>query len=199
MVRKFRLLSLLSVLVLVAMVAGACQAVHAEPARPARSLADIAEQVMGTRTTVVKADVGPSQATDPAQAQAEDEFLKVVLDRDSAFYAQDAERFFSYYADEVIALPPAMETVMGKAANMEGDQGFFDTTDIVGKFTVKRIWVSGNYATRWAEWEEVTMPKAGGEAEHHIGRCFVAWQKIDGQWKVVSQISNFIQEPQPVQ
>ena len=72
-------------------------------------------------------------------------------------------------------------------------------TDIVGKFTLKKIWVSGDYATRYGEWEEVTVPKAGGQAEHHIGRCFLGWQKIDGEWKVVSEFITMLVDPTPVE
>ncbi len=198
MFRKFRLLGLVSLLVLVAVVTGACQAVHAEPAPVARSAAEIADELMGIRKSVVVDAVGPSTASDPAQAQAEDEFRAVVLTREQAYY-EDIESFNSYYADNVVSLEPGMPDRVGKTELAEGYQSFVDAYDIVGRFTLKGIWVSGNYATRWGEWEEVAALDGGGEAEHHIGRCFVGWQKIDGEWKVVSQIVNFIMDPTPVE
>jgi ketosteroid isomerase-like protein len=197
MLRKFRLLSLLSLLVLVAVVASACQPVHAEPAPT--SLAEIATQYLGSETSMVVDAVGPSKASDAAQAQAEDEFREVVLAREHAYYTGDAERFNSFYADNVISLEPGTPDRVGKPEIAEGTTSFFEANELVGTFTLKGIWVSGDYATRWGEWDEVTAPKGGGEAEHHVGRCFVAWQKIDGEWKVVSQIVNFIEEPTPVE
>jgi hypothetical protein len=83
MVRRFRLLSLLSLLVLVAIVAGACQPVRPTPAP--RSAADIAEELMGIRQSVVVDGVGPSKAADPAQAQAEDEFLAAAIAKEQAY------------------------------------------------------------------------------------------------------------------
>jgi ketosteroid isomerase-like protein len=197
MLRRFRLLSLLSLLLLASVIISACQPVHAQP--EPRQLSEIAVEHLGSAESLIVDAVGPSQATDPAQAQAEDEFRQVVLAREEAFYSQDAETYNSYYADNVISLEPGLEDIVGKAEVSAGPASMFESTELIGKFTLKGIWVSGDYAARWGEWEEVTAPRAGGEAEHHIGRCMVSWQKIDGEWKVVSQILNLIQDSQPVE
>src|SRR5688572_27175256 len=106
MVQKFRLLSLLSLLVLAAMVVSACQPVHAEP--PARSAVEIAEQIMGINQSVVVDGVGPSKASDPAQAQAENEFLAAAIAKEQTFYAGDADRYISYYADDAVSVQPGV-------------------------------------------------------------------------------------------
>ncbi len=199
MVRKFRLLSLLSLLVLATVVAGGCQAVHAEPAPVARTAADIADELMGIREPVVVDGVGPSTASDPAQAQAEDEFLAAAIAKEQTFYAGDSDRYMSYYADNALSVQPGIPEIVGKAALAEGTQAYLADNQIVGRITIKRIWVYGDHATRQAEWEEVVTPKAGGPAEHHIGRCTLNWEKIDGEWKVVTEFVNYLDPPTPVQ
>jgi ketosteroid isomerase-like protein len=196
MLSKIRLLSLLSLLVLVAVVSSACQPVHAEPAP--RPLAEISVQLLGLDESEIVDAVGPSTASDPAQAQAEDEFRAVVLAKERAFYTGDYQTHISFYADNVIGMGPGAPDSVGKAAVTGGQPAYLENNQIIGRFTLKNIWVSGDYATRHGEWEEVVMPKGGGPAEHHIGRCFLGWQKIDGEWKVVSQMVNFVMEPTPV-
>jgi len=160
-----------------------------------RSADDIAEQLMGIRAPVVIDGVGPSKATDPAQAQAENEFLAVAIAKDEAFYAGNVEGHLSYYADNVISVQPGMPDIVGKVALAEGLKPYMENYRIVGTETIKRIWVYGDRATRQAEWEEVVAPKTGGPAEHHIGRCPLNWEKIDGEWKVVSEFVNYLVPP----
>lgn len=164
-----------------------------------RSADDIAEQLMGIRAPVIIDGVGPSKATDPAQAQAENEFLAVVIAKDKAFYAGDVEGHLSYYADNVISVQPGMPDIVGKVALAEGLKPYMENYRIVGTETIKRIWVYGDSATRQAEWEEVVAPKAGGPAVHHIGRCTLNWEKIDGEWKVVSEFVNYLVPPTEIQ
>jgi uncharacterized protein (TIGR02246 family) len=183
-------------LVLVAVVASACQPVHAEPV--ARSAADIAQQLMGIHEPVVVDGVGPSKATDLAQAEAEDEFLAAAIAKEQTFYAGDVERYLSFYADDAISVQPGMPEIVGKAALAEATAPYLADNQIVGKLTVKRIWVYGDHATRQAEWEEVVAPKAGGPAEHHVGRCTLNWEKVDGDWKVVSEYINYLEPPTQV-
>jgi uncharacterized protein (TIGR02246 family) len=197
MIRTFRLLSLLSLLVLAAVVASACQPVHPEPA--ARSAAEIAEQFMGIRQSVVIDGVGPSTAADPAQAQAENEFLAAAIAKEQAYYAGDADRYLTYYANDTLSVQPGLPELVGKAALAEATAPFLADNQIVGKLTIKRLWVYGDHATRQAEWEEVVAPKTGGPAEHHIGRCTLNWEKIDGEWKVVSEYINFLEPPTAVE
>lgn len=194
--RKLRLSSLSSLLVLAAMVASACQPVRPEP--DPRSAADIAAEIMGIRESVVVDGVGPSKAADPAQAQAEDEFLAAAIAKEEAYYAGDAERVISYYADNTISVQPGVPE-MDKTALAQATEPFLADNQIVGKLTIKRIMVNGDHATRQAEWEEVSAPKAGGPAEHHIGRCTLNWEKVDGEWKVVSEYINFLEPPTAVQ
>jgi len=174
----------------------ACQPIR--PESTTRSAADIAKQFMGIGESVVVDGVGPSKAADPAQAQAENEFLAAAIAKEQAFYDGDAEGTMSYYADNTLSVQPGVPE-MDKTALTQATLPYIADNQIVGKLTIKRIWVNGNQATRQAEWEEVTQPNAGGPAEHHIGRCTLNWEKIDGQWKVVSEYINYLQPPTAVQ
>ena len=185
-----RISSLLSLVVLVAFIAIGCQPVQPEPPKP---------EIQIPTEAVVVDGVGPSTASDPAQAQAEDEFLAVSLAKEQAYYNGDFEGHLSYYADDVVSFWPESQEIVGKAALAEGMQSFMEENKVAGTLTVQRIWVSGDKATRQAEWEEVLTPKGGGETQHYIGRCVLTWQKIDGEWKVVSEFINYVEPPTSMQ
>jgi ketosteroid isomerase-like protein len=172
--------------------------VACQPIQPEVVKAQADTQAVLTESAVIDA-VGPSTASDPAQAQAEDEFLAVALAKEQAFYAGDVEGHLSYYADDIISVWPETPEVLGKAALAEGMKPYMAANQVIGTLTIKRIWVSGDHATRQAEWEELVTPKAGGKAEHHIGRCTLTWEKIDGNWQVVSEYINYLVPPTEVE
>ena len=139
-----------------------------------------------------------AEASDPAQAQAENEFLAAAIAKEQALYAGNAEEFMAYYADNAISVQPGVPE-MDKTALAQATIPFITDNQIVGKLTIKRISVNGDHAWRQAEWQEVTEPKAGGTAEHHIGRCTLNWEKIDGKWQVVSEYINYLKPPTAMQ
>lgn len=167
----------------------ACQPVQPETVQAA------AQPEFALTESVVIDGAGPITASDPAQAQAEAEFRVVAVAAQEAFYAGDAEGTLSYYADDVIVVLPELQEIVGKDALAEGLIPYMEGNHIVGKFTIKRIWVDGDRATRYDEYEEVVTPKAGGPAQHYIGRCILNWEKIDGEWKVVSEFVNYLDPP----
>lgn len=173
----------------------ASQSAVANAAGPSAARGTSPAKLVLQSQSVVTDTVGPSTASDPAQARAEDEFLAVVKAKERAFYEGDVERTLSYYADGVISVYPETEEVVGKAALAEGLRPYLENNRIVGTFTVTHIWVHGDHATRQGRWDEVATPKNGGPAEHHIGRCTLNWDKIDGQWKVVSEFVNYLVPP----
>ena len=174
------------VLTLMVLLVAACQPVQAEAPQP--------EIQLPTEAVVVDG-VGPSAASDPAKAQAEDEFLAVALSKEQAYYGGDVEGHLSYYADDIVSIWPESPPVVGKTALAEGMRPFMEENTVAGTLTVNRIWVAGDYATRQAEWEEVLTPMDGSDPVHYIGRCTLTWQKIDGEWKVVSEFVNFLEPP----
>lgn len=97
--------------------------------------------------------------------------------------------------DDVISVQPGWPEIVGKAALSEGLKPYMEGNQIVGTFILKNVWIDGNHATRFGEWDEVVTPRDGGPAEHHIGRCILNWEKIDGEWKVVSEFVNYLVPP----
>lgn len=181
--------TIVCLLLLVVLGLSACQPIQAQARDPMHPVAE----------SVVLDGTGPSTAKDPAQMKAEAEFLAVAIAKEQAYYAKDYEQLVSFYADNVISVPPGAPEVVGKVALAEGLKPFLAENDILGKFTLKQIWVSGDYATRYGEWDEVITPIDGGKPFHQIGRCFLGWQKINGEWKVVSEFINYIQPPTEIQ
>jgi len=172
--------------------------VACQPIQPEAVKSQTDTKPLITESAVIDA-VGPSTASDPAQAQAEDEFLKVAIAKEQAFYAGNFERHLAYYADDIISVWPETPEVVDKATLAEGMKSYMAANQVVGTLTIKRIWVAGNHATRQAEWEEVVTPKDGGKAEHHIGRCTLNWEKIDGNWQVVSEYINYLVPPTEIE
>jgi ketosteroid isomerase-like protein len=138
-------------------------------------------------------------AFDPAERKAAEEFLTAAIAKEKAYYAGDVEGFLSSYADNVVSTYPEVEETVGKAALAEGLKPYMEGNKIVGNLVIKRIWLYGDHATRQAEWEEWTTARDGSGAEHHIGRCTLNWEKIDGEWKVVSEFVNYLVPPTPIQ
>lgn len=179
---------------LVAALVVACQPIRPETVEAQTEPQSVSIESLPTESVVIDG-AGPITASDPAQAQAEAEFRAAAIAKEEAYYAGDIEGVLAYYADDVLSIWPEMSEVVGKEAVAEGLIPFMEDNHIVGEFTVKRFWVNGNYATRYAEWVEVVTPKDGGAAEHHIGRCILNWEKIDGEWKVVSEFINYLEPP----
>jgi uncharacterized protein (TIGR02246 family) len=150
--------------------------------------------VPGGPAVVIDA-IGPIKSTDPAQVKAEAEFRKVILAKDRAFYAGDTDRFLSFYADDVVSMQPGLPDVVGKEALAEGLEPFLANYEVAGTLKMKQITVSGDYATRQAEWQEVWTAKDGSGSFYQSGRCLLVWRKINGQWKVVTEFINYVEPP----
>lgn len=148
---------------------------------------------------VVIDEAGPIRATSPYRAKAEAEFRKVALAKEQAFYAGDTEAVFSFYADDVVSIQPGLPEVVGKEALIAGLQPFLESYTLdSGKLVFKHVNFYGNQATRQAEWEEVWTAKDGSGSFRQVGRCLLVWEKIDGEWKVVSEILNYLEPPTEV-
>ena len=165
----------------------ACQPIH-----PVQATSTTPQ--LGDKSVVIDG-AGPITASDPAQAKAEAEFRAVAIAKEQAYYDGDVDRVMSYYDDNVISVQPEIAEIDGKTALADSLKPYVAANHIVGKFTITRFWVNGDHATRQAQWEEIVTPKDGGTAEHHIGRCILNWEKVDGQWKVVTEFINYLVPP----
>lgn len=170
----------------------ACQPIHAETAQAETG------RVNNTQSVVIDG-TNHSKVTDPAQAKAEAEFLAAAMAKENAYYAEDYETLRSFYADNVVSILPDTPEIVGIVAWGEGMKPFLASNDTTGKLTIKHIWVSGDYASRQAEWEEVVRPTDGGKPFHQVGRCVLNWQKIDGKWQIVSELINYLVPPTEIE
>lgn len=189
--------SYLSLVVLATLILSGCQPLIVDTTQPAVAESTPPAIELPTESIVVDG-VGPSSASDPEQARAEDEFLAAVLAKEQAYYDGDVDALLSFYADDAISTWPESPEIIGKEAIAEGVRPFIENNEVVGNLTVKRINVTGDRATRQAEWEEVVIPNDGSEPVHYIGRCTLEWEKIDGEWKVVSEFINYLEPPTSV-
>jgi uncharacterized protein (TIGR02246 family) len=190
----------LSGLLLAGLLLVACQPIPlASPeAKPTANEAAQPKAAIPSSSTVTS-EVDLSVFDDPAERQAAEEFLAAAMAKEQAFYAGDAEGFLAYYADDVVSVWPEAAEAVGKSAVAEGATAYLEGNQIVGNLSIQRIWLDGNQATRQAQWEEWVTPKDGGPGEHHIGRCTLVWEKIDGEWKVVSEFVNYLAPPAPIE
>jgi ketosteroid isomerase-like protein len=136
--------------------------------------------------------IQPQVATVNAASPSEEEqFTQVVLAREAAYYDdRDLESFFSFYAEEVISMPPGAAPSVGKADVEAATRTYLDEYDVTGSFRLISIEIAGDYATRYGEWTETRTPKAGGESITEMGSCVAGWKKINGEWKMVWDIWN---------
>ena len=149
--------------------------------------------------SVVTTTVDLSAVNDPAQRKAEEEFLKAVIAKEQTHYPGKADAYLDFYADNAISVQPETEEIDGKAALAEGLKPYMAANRVFGNLTMKRIWVNGDHATRQAQCEEWVLPKDGSAGEHHVGRCTLNWEKINGEWKVTSEYINYLVPPTPFQ
>jgi ketosteroid isomerase-like protein len=150
--------------------------------------------------SVVTASVDLATISDPAERRAAEEFLATALAKERAFfYDGDVEGVLSYYADDIISVRPELEEMVGKEALAQDVRPFLENNKVVGNLTIKRIWLDGDRATRLAKWEGWATPKDGGPGARFIGRCLLNWEKIDGEWKVVSEFINFLVPPTAIE
>lgn len=134
--------------------------------------------------------IQPLAAVQASALSEKDQFIQVVMDFEEAYQQQDLARIVSFYADDAISHPPGFPTDMGKEAIKVGLQAFFDAYDIKREFRLANLDMAGDYATRTGEWTQVLTPTDGGEPITEVGRCVVAFKKVNGEWKVAWEIWN---------
>lgn len=134
----------------------------------------------------------PIQPVAAAQSKAtgEESFIEVAMAFEQAYQDEDLEKVISFYADDAISRAPGFPTDVGKDAIKVAYESFFDAYDIEREFQLAGVEVLGDHATRFGEWTQVLTPVDGGEPITEVGRCIVAFEKVDGEWKVAWEIWN---------
>jgi ketosteroid isomerase-like protein len=132
----------------------------------------------------------------PVKSPAEAQFRKVALAKERTYYAGDADRYLSFFADNAVSVQPGVADITGKKAMEEGVRTFLAGYHPVEvKFIMKKVTLAGDYATRQGDWVEVWEANDGSAKFSQHGRCILAWQKVNGQWKVVTEFINYLDPP----
>jgi uncharacterized protein (TIGR02246 family) len=105
--------------------------------------------------------------------------------------AKDLDRTVSVYADDASMLPPNAPIATGKGAIRAAWSQLMALPGFSLSFAPSNVVVS---KSRDLAYEigtfQLTVNDAQGKPATSIGKFVVAWQKRDGQWKVVADIFN---------
>ncbi len=144
-------------------------------------------------------------ADDLAEMQAQLDDLAVKVDPEAQFIAtinafeeaikaNDADRVMEFYADDVVALLPGMEPLVGKEAVRADWEATFDAFQLERDAELVYVNVDGDSAERRMSWTNTLTPKDGGEPIVLTGNCMLGFKKINGEWKTVWDMTH-IYEP----
>lgn len=105
------------------------------------------------------------------------------------------EGYNKHMADDVLILPPGAQPVMGREkyyAQMkaEGLAGQLEG-DVLGA----EVSASGDMGWTWGRWV-FTVQDSSGNPVVSYGKYLCTWSKIDGQWKMTSNIWNSNPKPE---
>ena len=126
---------------------------------------------------------------DAASAESvENEFLEAVMAAEAALQSEDPVDAASYYTDNAVSMPPGFPPSYGKEA-IQGDLEFyFDSFDIERDFELVNYQITGDTATRMAEWTQTLTPTDGSDPFVETGRCVLGWEK--GRWRVEDRLGD---------
>ncbi len=146
--------------------------------------------VVSTVVIFLLAACQPVLLPPPQAVNAEEEFSKAIFGLEEAYQKEDTAAVMAYYAENSVSHAPGFPSDVGKQAVTVAYQAFFDIYELERDFQLIDMKISGNFATRTADWTQILTPKDGSEPITEIGRCILGWEKIDGEWLVVWEIWN---------
>jgi ketosteroid isomerase-like protein len=117
-----------------------------------------------------------------------------------AFEMHDLEAIVSYYADDVIVLPPNMPAVVGKQAARELNRSQLAMPGRSGKWQPEQVEVarSGDIGYSWGNYV-LTMTGPSGSPVTDRGKYVAIWKKqADGRWNVAVEAFNSDLPPTPL-
>lgn len=131
--------------------------------------------------TILVTGCYPQTVTTEADAEA---ITAVFAEFDAAVAAGDLDRILTWYADDVVSMPPDMPARVGidamRASMQENmDQFTFELTS-----QVEEVEVAGDMAVALVSWSETLTPKAEGDVMDMQGKWIVVFKRqADGSWK----------------
>ena len=125
-----------------------------------------------------------------ADVEADIQAIKDVFTEWSAAYnAANVDKILSYYADEVVRIPPNSPPALGKDAIRPAYEETFNKYILQGKDTVENVEVSGDLAVAHTTYKYVVTPKGGKDSNETKGNEIVVLRKqADCNWKFIYMI-----------
>lgn len=136
---------------------------------------------------------GCQEPVDPAAEKA------ALLEHDrefEAFTASDGyiEAYHRYSAEDVLLLPPSGQPRSGRERIYQEDSDVGLMGQLEGFTEDGSVSASGDLGWTWGRWI-FTIENEEGEPTVLYGKYVNVWEKIDGEWKLVSNIWN--ENPKP--
>lgn len=136
--------------------------------------------------------VEPQVVTMPqVNEQAEEQAIRDLVRRwDAAIAAKDLDAVAGMYMEDAVLMPPNAPLVRGRAAIRSGWSDMFQTPGFSLSVTPTTVDVaaSGDMAEEVGTWRFSGETPQGPMSDE--GKYVVVWKKVDGEWKVSSDIFN---------
>lgn len=124
---------------------------------------------------------------------AEDAIGEAVVAWDEAFSAGDLDQLLSFYANDIVAVPPGLPVREGKDAFRADFEPIFAANDTTHETDVIDIRIAGDTALELSRWTMTLDPVEGGDTIVQTGRRILVRERIDGEWKIVWAIWNTVE------
>ena len=126
----------------------------------------------------------------PADAGAFDGARAASVAWDEAHNAADVARLTQLYSESAVSMPYNRPALEGRSAIEADFREFFAGFTARHKTTIVSLDIAGDWAIERGKYELSMTPKAGGQAVAERGKHIVVRKKVDGAWKIQSEIWN---------
>ena len=127
----------------------------------------------------------------PTSAAAEDAIRRMAAEYTRAIAAGDRERFLSFFADDIVIMPPGQPEKRGRRAAADFAGPLFDQFTMQETISYDELHVDGDWAAGRFSYTLAVTPKAGGAPSAERGKA-MAWLRRapDGSWQFTRWIWN---------
>ena len=125
-----------------------------------------------------------------AQTKQQADIEKLIFEYRDALNASDANKVVALYTSDGVLLPNAAPTAVGTEQVKATYQYVFDTFKFNLDFTISEIVVNGNYAFARSTSKGSFIIKSNGQTVPDENRELFVFEKVKGNWKIVSYMYN---------
>ena len=146
------------------------------------------------RTLIVIAIFFAACATRPSRdfqsGDAEAVIHRASADFTRAVNAGNVDAIVSAYGDSAVLMPPNAPAFRGKDSIRKFWSGFLAIGKFDGSLVTDDVIQSGDLAVETGHYELTITPKGSTTTVKDSGKYLVAWQKVDGKWRIERDIFN---------